>query len=578
VRFPLRAKFFVFATLIATAPLALVGQNLARIARDELKSAANEELTGVAGGLAAAFDATVDGRWLTPLRVIRSGVDSESLGVEQKISLLTLGLSQIADVVALQLTVGGSDLPILVTDKDFAGHLAGAGLDPLEVLRVPVETVAAMKLSGGYGRLVPRRIEATGDWLAAVALPLQTGIAGQPVTLSAQIDLAPLGALLRESPFTRRGEIAVIDAAGNTVLEPSAPRALGGRAIVASATPLIVTSARPQAIEGYLRPDGQAMLGAYAFPDAFPWAVIAELTEANAYTVVNHMLRNLLVVGLLGFGAAAVAALLFAARLTGPILRIGAVAARVGAGDLAARVEGVRTRDEIGDLAGRMNGMIRQLSERLELMKFVSRGTVTAIRAADAAGVTRGGARRSVAVLFSDIRGYTAFSESNPPEVVVEMLNGYLDAQTAIIEAHEGDVDKFIGDEVVAVFQGGEKEHNAVATALAIQRALADLLEAHPEWTLHVGVGIAAGEVVMGAIGSRDRLDFTVLGGVVNLASRLCDAAPPDGVLVAGAVRDMLADRDFVRFEPLPPIAFKGYAMPVSAFAAHATSLSHEAA
>ena len=236
-----------------------------------------------------------------------------------------------------------------------------------------------------------------------------------------------------------------------------------------------------------------------------------------------------------------------------------------------------RTRDEIGDLAARMNEMIRQLSERLELMKFVSRGTVSAIRAADAAGVTRGGERRHVAVLFSDIRGYTAFSGANPPEVVVEMLNSYLDAQTAIIEAHGGDVDKFIGDEVVALFHGADMERNAVAAALAIQRGLADLLEAHPEWNLHVGVGIAAGEVVMGAIGARDRLDFTALGGTVNLASRLCDAAPPDGIIVAGPVRDSLADQDFVRFEPLPPIALKGYALPVAAFAAHASSMSHEA-
>ena len=78
MRFPLRAKFFVFATLIATAPLALVGQNLVRIARDELKSAANEDLTGVAAGLAADFDTTVEGRWLTPLLVIRNGVDSDA--------------------------------------------------------------------------------------------------------------------------------------------------------------------------------------------------------------------------------------------------------------------------------------------------------------------------------------------------------------------------------------------------------------------------------------------------------------------------------------------------------------------
>ena len=79
------------------------------------------------------------------------------------------------------------------------------------------------------------------------------------------------------------------------------------------------------------------------------------------------------------------------------------------------------------------------------------------------------------------------------------MLNSYLDAQTAIIEAHGGDVDKFIGDEVVALFHGADMERNAVAAGLAIQRGLADVLEAHPEWNLHVGVGIAAGEVVMGA-------------------------------------------------------------------------------
>ena len=146
---------------------------------------------------------------------------------------------------------------------------------------------------------------------------------------------------MRDNPFTRRGEIAVVDADGRTVLEPE-PRALADRAIVANAMPLIVTSARPEAIEGYVRPDGEAMLGAYAFPDAFPWAIVTELSEENAYAVVNHMLRNLLLVGLAGFGVAAAAALFFARRLTGPILKIGEVAARVGAGDLSARVEGVR--------------------------------------------------------------------------------------------------------------------------------------------------------------------------------------------------------------------------------------------
>jgi adenylate cyclase len=499
------------------------------------------------------------------------------LGVEQKISLLTLGLAQIPEVVALQLTVEGSDLPILVTDQTFSAHLLEAGLDPVETLRVPVETIARVRRDARFGALLPYRIEETADWLATVALPLRTQLAGRTVTLSAQIDLAPLRALLRDNPFTRRGEIAVVDAEGRTVLEPES-RLLADREIVANAVPLIVSNVRALAIEGYIRSDGQAMLGGYAFPAAFPWAIVTELSEENAYAVVNHMLRNLLLVGLAGFGVAAAAALFFARRLTGPILKIGAVAARVGQGDLSARVEGVRTRDELGDLAGRMNAMIRELSERLQLMKFVSRGTVTAIRAADASGVGRGGERRHVAVLFSDIRGYTAFAEVVAPEVVVEMLNQYLDAQAVIVERHDGDVDKFIGDQVVAVFHGAEKERNAVTCGLEIQSALADLLEEHPDWNLHVGVGIAAGEVVMGAIGARERLDFTVLGRVVNLAARLCAAAPADEILVTAPVRDALAGESFVQFRPLPPIALKGYAAPVAAFAASPAATADEVA
>ena len=307
MRFPLRAKFFLFAALLATAPLALVGQNLVRIARDELKSAANEDLSRVAGDLADAFDTTVQGRWLTPLRVIRNGVDSPELGVEQKISLLTLGVAQIPNITALQLSIEGSDLPILVTDQAFSQHLSTAGLDPVETLTTPPAEIDAIRRDGRYGEFVPGRLAETGDWLATIALPLETELAGRNVLLTARVNLAPLGGLVRDNPFAQRGEIEVVDAEGGTVLEFT-PRVLADRAIVASAAPLIAGSARPEAIEGYVRPDGQAMLAAYAFPDSFPWAVITELSEANAYAVVNHMLRNLLLVGLAGFGVAAAAA------------------------------------------------------------------------------------------------------------------------------------------------------------------------------------------------------------------------------------------------------------------------------
>ncbi|TDE39087.1 adenylate/guanylate cyclase domain-containing protein [Antarcticimicrobium sediminis] len=568
MRFPLRLKFFAFAALLAVVPLVMVGQNLTRLTRDELKSAANEDLTTVASGLREAFDNTFEGRWLTPLTVIRNGIDSADLGVAQKVSLLTLGLEELPQVVAVQLSVQGSDLPILVTNEGFAGKLAAAGLDPVKTLSTPADLIKAIAATGQYGRPVVGRLEATGDWIATLALPLNTTIAGRQVTMAAKIDLSALGEMVRHHPFAQRGEITVVDQAGRRALG-AGQDLLNDRQIVASALPLIVAGARADALEPYVRPDGTAMLGAYAFPDWFPWAVITELSEDSAYAVVNAITRQILIVGLVGFVIAGIGALIFARQLTRPILKIGAVAERVGEGDFAARVEGVRARDEIGDLAERFNRMIGELGERLELMKFVSRGTVSAIQSAQEKGMHRGGERRRVSVIFTDIRGYTEFSERVSPEVVIEALNSYFDVQTRIVERFGGDVDKFVGDALVAVFEGDGMEQRAVGCAVEITAAMARLLEEYPDYNLHVGIGVASGEVVMGAMGAKDRMDFTVLGSTVNLSARLCSKARPGQVLVDQATRDAARMLEGITFEDLEPIPLKGYAEPVAAFAPH---------
>ena len=567
MRFPLRLKFFVFAVALAVAPLVMVAQNLTQLTRDELKSAANESLTLVAAQLRQDFDATFQGRWLTPLMVIRNGVDSADLGVAQKMSLLTLGLQELSDVVAVQLSVEGAPQPILVTNEGFSQQLIQAGLDPVEVLTTSPDLLRSIAATGQFGRPLVARLPETGHWIATLALPLNQKIANRRVTMVAKVDLSMLGEMVRRHPFAQRGEIVVIDPAGLTVLGEDV-QLLNDRQIVQSALPLIVAGARADALEPYVRPDGQAMLGAYAFPDWFPWAVITELSETNAYAVVNAITRQILVVGLVGFGIAGLGATLFARRLTRPILRIGEVAERVGAGDFSARVQDVRSRDEIGDLARRFNQMISHLGERIELMKFVSHGTVSAIQNAEEAGMERGGERRRVSVIFTDIRGYTEFSERVPPERVIEVLNQYFDAQTDIVVQHQGDVDKFIGDALVAVFEGDDMERRAVSCAVGITRAMARLLEEHPEHELHVGIGVASGVVVMGAMGARDRMDFTVLGSTVNLSARLCSKAAPDQVLMDRATRDAARGLPGIEFNELPAIGLKGYADPVPIFAA----------
>jgi adenylate cyclase len=241
----------------------------------------------------------------------------------------------------------------------------------------------------------------------------------------------------------------------------------------------------------------------------------------------------------------------------------------VGEGDFTVRVEGVNSRDEIGDLANRFNKMIGQLGQRLELMKFVSHGTMSAIQAADKTGMSRGGERRSVSVVFTDIRGYTEFSEKVSPEVVIEALNRYFDVQADVVKKYHGDVDKFIGDALVAVFEGDNKEQRAVSCSVEIIEAMDELFGNFPEYDMNLGLGVASGEVVMGAMGAHDRMDFTVLGSTVNLSARLCSKADPGQVLVDLATREASENVDNVWFEELERIPLKGFSDPVQAFAAH---------
>lgn len=562
---PLRLKFFLFASLLAVSPLVLVGLNLTRLTRDELKSAANEDLTTVARELRAEFDNTYRGRWMSALLVVRNGIDGDTLDVREKVALLELGLRELPQVIALQLSLERADIPIVATSRAYAARLAASGVDPVEVLSTSKDLVRTIARTDQYGRPIISQIPATGDWVATLALPMQSKLAGQAVTLVAKIELSTLARTVAAHPFAQRGEITIVDHAGRTVLTDTV-RVLDDRDIVRSAMPLIVAGARADALQPYTRSDGTAMLGAYAFPDWFPWAVITELSEAKAYAVVNAITRQILSIGLLGFSLASFGALIFARRLTRPILRIGEIAERVGEGDFSARVDGVRSRDEIGELAERFNRMISDLRERLELMKFVSRGTVSAIQSADE-GMSRGGERRRVSVIFTDIRGYTEFAETVPPERVIEALNDYFEVQAGIVENHGGDVDKFIGDSLVAVFEGPGMETRAVLCAADLSAAMVGLLAEHPDYPLHVGIGIASGDVVMGAMGARDRMDFTVLGSTVNKAARFCAKAAPGQVLADAATRSAFGgEAGGIVFHRLAPIRLKGYAKPVRVF------------
>jgi class 3 adenylate cyclase len=187
--------------------------------------------------------------------------------------------------------------------------------------------------------------------------------------------------------------------------------------------------------------------------------------------------------------------------------------------------------------------------------------------AAEPDSLRLGGERVTLTLLFSDIRGFTAMSERLPPETVVEVLNEYLEAMTAIVFRHGGTVDKFIGDAVMA-FWGApipvpDHARRAVAAALEMRAELAAL---NARWRergvpveLRIGIGVHTGEAIVGNIGSLSRkLEYTAIGDTVNLTSRLEGMTVPMGtdLLISDATRE--AAGDAFDYHPLGEVQVKG--------------------
>ena len=189
----------------------------------------------------------------------------------------------------------------------------------------------------------------------------------------------------------------------------------------------------------------------------------------------------------------------------------------------------------------------RQDVIRANLERFVAPSVAARIAARDS-GARPGGERRGVTVLFSDIRGFTSLAEAMPPERVAEHLSDYFAVMVDLVFEHGGMLDKFAGDALLAVWGApeagaGDADH-ALGAALAMQEELARL---NPRWAvagrppLHVGIGLHSGEAFAGLIGSPKRLEFTVIGDVVNVAARLCKAAAAGEILISDDTRGLLA-------------------------------------
>lgn len=234
--------------------------------------------------------------------------------------------------------------------------------------------------------------------------------------------------------------------------------------------------------------------------------------------------------------------------------------------------------DEIASIKAHFNIMTAQLSEREKLRetfgKYVS--IEVARELLNSGGMDPGGEEIEATVLFCDIRNFTSISEQISARQLVEMLNSYFSFITAPVALYNGVVNKFIGDAVMAIYlpRLGSRDHvnDAVLSAVKMREALCDFNKngVKPAGDIKFGIGIHTGALIAGSIGTKSRLEYTVIGDTVNIASRI-ESKTKDyqtDILITAAVYEKISPALFkcVKFEKAGETKLKGKDLPVDVY------------
>jgi adenylate cyclase len=302
-----------------------------------------------------------------------------------------------------------------------------------------------------------------------------------------------------------------------------------------------------------------------------PLQALVQRSWDDALAPLRSLRRRM---ALIACGALVVAlgvGVVIAQGVTAPIGRLVTAMREVLRGNLEHRVA-VARRDEIGFLATSFNEMASGLEERARIRATIDKVVSPEVaHALLARGLALGGELREVTVLFADLRESTALGERLAPTVLLELVNAFLSRMAHAVEQERGIVDKYVGDAIMAVFGAPldlpDHAERAVAAALGMRAALDGLnAERAPEAPLRMGIGIATGTVIAGNVGSSERMNYTVLGDVVNLAARLQGLTKEHrvGLLMSEATEEAVRARFATR--GLGTVTVRGRAAPATLY------------
>ncbi|NIR32602.1 MAG: HAMP domain-containing protein [Gammaproteobacteria bacterium] len=235
-----------------------------------------------------------------------------------------------------------------------------------------------------------------------------------------------------------------------------------------------------------------------------------------------------------------------------------------------------RRNDEIGVLMSSFNKMARGLIEKRQVEQVFSRYVSSSVARqvlANLDAVELGGRRVKASVLFADIEGFTRLSEQMAPQAVADLLNEYFSYIAGAGTVYRGTLDKYMGDCAMLVFGVPEKDpdhgFHAVACAVLIQRLVAELnarRETNGLVPVHFRIGINSGEMLAGNMGSNDRMQYTVVGDAVNLASRLCSVAERGQIIVGPNTHTLRDVRTRTIGQRHQAIRLRGVSRPVNTY------------
>ncbi len=311
-------------------------------------------------------------------------------------------------------------------------------------------------------------------------------------------------------------------------------------------------------------------------PEEEQFALLHELEEGSKQ-IVNSILLDIHIAGFIALIFAIILLHNISRRITKPIIALAGAAKEIAQGHLdqiQLSLPPLKHNDEIAVLCHSFEEMVQGLKEKEKVKGVLNKVVSNEIAQEILKGnVHLGGEEKKVTVLFADIREFTNMTQNMAPQQVIDLLNGCMTKISAVVDKNGGVIDKFVGDEAMALFGAPISHEDAALKAVF---SAWEMVEALKRWNqerksqglpdVEMGIGIHTGLMLAGNMGAENRLNYTVIGSSVNLASRLCSAAKRMEILITKATLEEPFVKQQVLFEAMPAMTFKGIDKPVEIF------------